>query len=127
MRPGSIREWRPGGWCPIFRTRPGNVSCGQVTFPAAAPVLEGTSIAAQPVVASGVSLHIGVDRTDPDHYAGLKTLRGAERDARSMAQLAEAQAFERRVVLVGGDATLGAVRHELSRAADHLRSGDTFV
>lgn len=78
-------------------------------------------------MASGVSLHIGVDRTDPDHYAGLKTLRGAERDARSMAQLAEAQAFERRVVLVGGDATLGAVRHEVSRAAEQLRTGDTFV
>lgn len=78
-------------------------------------------------MASGVSLHIGVDRTDPDHYAGLKTLRGAERDARSMAQLAEAQAFERRVVLVGGDATLDAVRQQVARSADQLRSGDTFV
>jgi metacaspase-1 len=78
-------------------------------------------------VASGLSLHIGVDRTDPDHYAGLKTLRGAERDARSMAQLAEAQAFERRVVLVGGDATLDAVRGQIARAAEQLRSGDTYL
>jgi hypothetical protein len=84
-------------------------------------------VAADTGVASGLSLHIGVDRTDPDHYAGLKTLRGAERDARSMAQLAEAQAFERRVVLVGGDATLDAVRGQIARAADQLRSGDTFL
>jgi hypothetical protein len=44
-----------------------------------------------------------------------------------MAQLAEAQAFERRVVLVGDAASVEAVRRELARAAGRLRPGDTFL
>jgi hypothetical protein len=78
-------------------------------------------------VRSGVSLHVGVDRVDAHHYGPLRALRGAERDARSMAQLAEAQAFDRRVVLVGEEATIEAVRRELARAAGRLRPGDTFL
>jgi len=78
-------------------------------------------------VRSGVSLHIGVDRLDATHYGLVRPLRGAERDARSMAQLAEAQAFERRVVVVGDAATVESVRREIARAAGRLRPGDTFL
>lgn len=85
------------------------------------------AVAPPTAVHSGVSLHVGVDRTDPGHYGALRPLRGAERDARSMAQLAEAQAFERRAVLVGAAATIEAVRREIARAAGRLRAGDTFL
>lgn len=75
----------------------------------------------------GSSLHVGLDHTDPDHYAGLKSLRSAEHDARAMAQLAAAQGFEPATLLVGADATLEAVRDEIANAASVLDPGDTFL
>jgi len=75
----------------------------------------------------GSSIHVGVDRTDPDHYAGLKSLRAAEHDARSMAALARAQGYDPAALLLGPDATLEAVRDEIANAASVLEAGDTFL
>jgi hypothetical protein len=75
----------------------------------------------------GSSLHIGVDRTDPEHYAGLKTLRAAEHDARAMCELARGRGFEPCALLLGEDATLEAVRDEIANAASVLRTDDTFL
>ena len=75
----------------------------------------------------GSSLHIGVDRTDPEHYAGLKSLRAAEHDARAMAALAKSRGYEPCAVLLGEDATLEAVRDEIANAVSVLHTGDTFL
>jgi metacaspase-1 len=75
----------------------------------------------------GSSIHIGIDHTDPEHYAGLKALRSAENDARAMATLAAQQGFDPAVMLLGADATLEAVRDEIANAASVLDPGDTFL
>jgi hypothetical protein len=76
---------------------------------------------------AGCSIHVGIDRPDPAHYGELAPLRSAEHDARAMAALTEKQGFEPRVLLVGRDATLEAVRDWIANAASVLITGDTFV
>lgn len=45
-------------------------------------------------MATGLSLHIGLNAVDPDHYMGWDgALWGCERDAESMGELAVAQGF----------------------------------
>jgi metacaspase-1 len=78
-------------------------------------------------MARGVSLHIGVNRCNPDHYGGWdRPLSSCENDADTMLAIATARGFEARQ-LKSEQATRGAVREAISQAADTLRPGDLFV
>ena len=79
------------------------------------------------VLGAGSAVHIGIDGPDPAHYGPIAPLRSAEHDARAMAALAETQGIEPRVLLLGCDATLEAVRDWIANAASVLVTGDTFL
>lgn len=78
-------------------------------------------------MARGVSLHIGVNRCNPDHYGGWEgPLSSCENDADTMHAIATARGFEARQ-LKTDQATRGAVREAISQAADTLLPGDLFL
>jgi hypothetical protein len=74
-----------------------------------------------------MSLHVGLNRVDPVHYAGWPgVLQACENDARDMAAIAEHQGFEPAVLLTRAatyEAVLGAIR----RAAGLLHREDSFL
>lgn len=82
--------------------------------------------------AKGLSLHIGLDAVDPDHYldAGGRgwdgVLGAGEADARAMACLARAQGFDAALLLTG-EATRCTVTQAIARIAGRLASGDMFL
>jgi hypothetical protein len=74
----------------------------------------------------GMSLHIGINRVDPDHYQGWDgALQGCEPDARDMAAIAEDAGFEMTSLLTK-DATAEAVTGAITSAARALDAGDLF-
>lgn len=76
---------------------------------------------------TGYSLHIGLNRVDPEHYNGWDgRLQSAETDARDMQAIADAQGF-RSSSLRGSQATSARVLARLREAAAVARSGDTFL
>lgn len=74
----------------------------------------------------GLSLHIGLDRVDPDQYEGWSgDLLACEYDAKDMVRLAKSQGFETSSLLTKkgkADAVIGAIKD----AARTLESGDLF-
>ncbi|MEJ2887708.1 caspase family protein [Actinomycetospora aeridis] len=75
----------------------------------------------------GMSLHIGVNRVDPDHYSGWTgELSGCENDADDMAAIATSRDFAATVVKTAA-ATSDRVLSEFARAAASLHPGDTFL
>jgi len=78
-------------------------------------------------MARGISLHIGLNRVDPDHYDGWDgALIACEFDARDMEAIAESCGFETKVLLTA-DATAEAVVTAIGQAADELVKGDLFL
>jgi hypothetical protein len=78
-------------------------------------------------MASGLSLHVGVNRVDAAHYAGWEgPLTACEADADDMSALARAQGFTARKLLTR-EATREAVRAHIGDAASSLRRGDFFL
>lgn len=78
-------------------------------------------------MASGVSLHIGVNEVDPDHYDGWSgPLAGCENDARGMFDIASGLGFDAQR-LHTADATRDAVLGGIDAAIRQLRAGDTFL
>lgn len=73
----------------------------------------------------GVSLHIGVNSFDPDHYGSDGKLKGCENDAHDMQSIADSQGFETHKLLTT-DATRANVITALRRAAFELKAGDIF-
>ncbi len=74
----------------------------------------------------GISLHLGLNYVDPNHYDGWKgELFACEADAKDMADLAEAQGFKPTSILTK-KATAKTVKKEILKAAKALKSGDTF-
>lgn len=84
-------------------------------------------------MARGVSLHIGLNEVNPNHYrdsAGNPwsgRLYACENDARAMAELATAQGFEVNDPLLTAEATADVVLAKLGTAAQDLAPGDTFL
>jgi len=75
----------------------------------------------------GMSLHIGLNRVDPNHYQGWDgQLKGCEQDAKDMAAIARKQKFAASMLL-NEQATADAVKVAISTAAGKLKSGDTFL
>jgi metacaspase-1 len=78
-------------------------------------------------MAKGMSLHIGLNRVDPDQYEGWDgELTACEADAQDMKALAKAQGFGTSAMLLTKGATAEAVMAGISHAAKTLKSGDMF-
>lgn len=78
-------------------------------------------------MATGMSLHIGLNTVDPAHYQGWDgQLAACENDATSMETLAEALGYSPRTVLLTKDATARKVTAAIKKAATKLVAGDTF-
>ena len=77
-------------------------------------------------MASGLSLHIGLNSVDPKHYAGWDgQLRACEQDAHDMAKLATALGYTPTEMLTKA-ATAKSVIGAMNKAAKSLVAGDTF-
>jgi len=78
-------------------------------------------------MAQGISLHIGVNDVDPDHYNGWSgPLKACENDADDMHRLAVDQGFDA-TVLKTAAATRAGVTGHIEKAAGVLESGDFFL
>ena len=75
---------------------------------------------------TGISLHIGLNFVNPEHYGGWDgELKACEFDAKDMKALASAQGFKPAMILTR-DATADAVISSIREAAAKLKSGDMF-
>ncbi len=75
----------------------------------------------------GISLNIGLNRVDPNHYAGWSgPLAACEADARDMQAIAQAQGFTTTLLLTEAG-TAQAVTDALAGAADGLADGDALL
>lgn len=77
-------------------------------------------------MAKGISLHIGVNEVDPNHYQGWSgPLNACEADAEDMRQISVNNEFESNILLTS-EATREGVISGIERAAEALRTGDIF-
>jgi hypothetical protein len=77
-------------------------------------------------MAKGLSLHIGLNSVDPQHYEGWSgPLNACEADANDMTDLAESQGLTAAKLLTK-KATRKAVLDGIADAAKNLKSGDFF-
>lgn len=75
----------------------------------------------------GISLHIGLNRVDPIHYAGWKgELAACENDARDMEAIAKAQGFVTQSLLTNA-ATSTALLDAIEKGARELVEDDFFL
>jgi metacaspase-1 len=75
-------------------------------------------------MARGISIHVGLNTVDPDHYDGWDgALNACEFDANDMRSLAESKAFQSQIMLTK-DATADAVKAAITDAANQLGPGD---
>lgn len=85
----------------------------------------------QPVVGvtgnKGLSLHVGLNKVDADHYGSKCELFGCHNDAKAMAAIAAENGYRNSDVLLDDQATSGAVREHVAKAADALKAGDMFL
>ncbi|MET0681797.1 MAG: caspase family protein [Casimicrobiaceae bacterium] len=78
-------------------------------------------------MAQGISVHIGLNRVDPDQYEGWDgQLAACEADAKDMVALAKARGFKSSSLLLTKAATADAVTAAILGAAKTLKSGDLF-
>jgi hypothetical protein len=79
------------------------------------------------VMAKGISLHIGLNAVDPDHYSGWAgTLNACEADAQDLHAVAKYCKFSVQTLLTAG-ATRDKLTTEILNAASELKSGDIFL
>lgn len=77
-------------------------------------------------MARGLSLHIGLNAVDPEHYNGWDgRLTACEHDANDMLAIADARGFDS-VVLRTPQARADAVKDAIRGASQELTSGDFF-
>jgi hypothetical protein len=77
--------------------------------------------------AKGVSLHIGLNFVNPDHYGGWDgELKACEYDAKDLKAIAEGRGFKSTLLLTAR-ATSDAVLAGILDAAKQLKSGDFFL
>lgn len=83
-------------------------------------------------MARGISVHIGLNEVDPNHYRDGNgdpwkgELAACENDARSMAKLAGEQGFDVRPAVLTRQATADHVVSEVRAVAQDLKPGDMF-
>ena len=77
-------------------------------------------------MASGISLHLGLNKVDPAHYAGWDgALTACESDANAMEALAQSRGFTS-TKLLNEQATASAIKDGITSAAGQLEAGDIF-
>jgi hypothetical protein len=77
-------------------------------------------------MARGVSLHIGLNRVDPNHYAGWSgPLKACEADAEDMTDIASQNGYTTQQLLTV-NAKRDTVISAIDKAACDLKDGDTF-
>ena len=78
-------------------------------------------------MATGISLHIGLNAVDPGHYLGWSgPLAACEFDANDMAAVAKSLGYAKSTVLLTEQATTRRVVSAMRSAAKALGPGDTF-
>jgi len=76
-------------------------------------------------MSKGISMHIGLNRVDPDHYEGWDgALTACEADAKDMRALAKKKGFGMNTLLLSEQATAQAVTLALANASKQLAKGD---
>jgi len=91
--------------------------------------MAGSDAAETTTAPSGIghSLHVGLDKVDPAHYAGWDgALKSCEKDATAMERLASARGFKSKALLTSA-ATRSAVVAGIRDAAEKLHAGDMFL
>jgi hypothetical protein len=79
------------------------------------------------VATKGISLHIGVNTVNPEHYGGWSgPLAACEMDAQDMTDVAGNQGYQATTLLTA-DATRETVTGLITRAARDLSAGDIFL
>jgi hypothetical protein len=79
-------------------------------------------------MAKGISLHIGLNSVDPNHYDGWEgTLLACEADAQDMEMIAEKEGFAERIVFLTKEASFNRVVKELERIGGSIEAGDLFM
>ncbi len=77
-------------------------------------------------MSKAISLHIGLNSVDPDHYQGWSgELAACEFDAQDMSLIAKSSGFTDQIMLTK-TATRDAVKNAIKAAANALKSGDMF-
>ena len=75
----------------------------------------------------GISIHIGLNHVDPNHYQGWEgKLKACENDAHDMEAIAREQNFVTKLLLAE-QATAENVKAAMARAASQLQSGDILL
>ena len=78
-------------------------------------------------MATGISIHIGLNRVDPDHYQGWDgALSGCENDAHDLQAIAKGQGFKTSILL-NEEATSSKVKAAIGGAAGQLKGGDILL
>ena len=72
----------------------------------------------------GISIHIGLEYIDPEHYGEDGALRTCGKDCLDMKAIAEAQNFDSTTVLLNEEGTRDAVTRAIADAATKLVAGD---
>jgi hypothetical protein len=75
----------------------------------------------------GISLHVGLNRIDPQHYGNDGALSACVSDAEAMEALAKAKGFDVGAVLKDADGTRANVIGHIAEAAKSLKTGDIFL
>lgn len=70
------------------------------------------------------AMHIGVNRTDPKHYAGLSPLSGCINDAKQFQSISSAVKFDKVELLTDETATTKNYKKNLKEWAKELEAGD---
>lgn len=79
------------------------------------------------MAAKGISLHIGLNFVNPDHYGGWDgELKACEFDAKDLKAIADGKGFKSSLLLTA-QATTDAVISGILDAAAQLKSGDLFL
>ena len=77
-------------------------------------------------MAKGISLHIGLNKVDPNHYQGWSgPLNACEADAEDMQFIAKDQNYKSKILLTS-KATRNAVESGIQSASGQLNRGDIF-
>lgn len=74
----------------------------------------------------GISLHIGLNRIDPQHYGSDYPLVACINDAKDMLKIARQKGFEESYILTNEKGTYENVVTHIKGAAKKLKSGDFF-
>lgn len=74
-----------------------------------------------------ISLHVGLNSVDPDHYHGVQELKSCEFDAKDMKSIAESLNYDESNILLTAEANRENVISLIKKAAEGLDSGDLFL